>query len=116
MFPGHSAGAALLILRLCTVGSIGACTYIHGYFASAPWAETAIGALIAAILIGLLTPIACGLGVLLELFYLIHSHGTDAGHVIAALLVTLALGILGPGAFSLDARLFGRRRLIVPSR
>jgi uncharacterized membrane protein YphA (DoxX/SURF4 family) len=115
MFPGSSAGAALLVLRMCTVGSIGTCAYVHGRFASGGWTEVTIGALIVLIGIGFVTPIACCVAVLLELFYLIQSHGTtDTWHVVNTLLVTLSLGMLGPGAFSLDARLFGRRRVIVP--
>ncbi len=113
MFPAGLAGAALLILRMCTAGSIGTCAYAHGRFASG-WIAVAIISLIVLIGVGFLTPIACGLAVLLELYCLIYSQGTDAWHVVNTLLVTLSLGLLGPGAFSLDARLFGRRRLIVP--
>lgn len=38
--------------------------------------------------------------------------------VIAALMVITSLGIslLGPGAFSVDGRLFGRREIVIPPR
>jgi uncharacterized membrane protein YphA (DoxX/SURF4 family) len=32
-----------------------------------------------------------------------------------ATVIVIALACLGPGAFSLDARLFGRREIIIPS-
>jgi len=34
---------------------------------------------------------------------------------IDAIVMALVAILLGPGAFSLDARLFGRRRVIIPS-
>jgi hypothetical protein len=112
MFPGSSAGAGLFILRLSAVGSILGCAYAQSGFGSAGWAELAIGALVSLIGVGFLTPVASGVGLLLELFYLLHSRGINALHVALALLITLSLALLGPGAFSLDARFFGRRRVI----
>jgi hypothetical protein len=112
MFPGSSAGWGLFILRVSTVGSIFGCACAQGRFGSAGWGEVAIGALVSLIGIGFLTPVACGVGVLLEFSYLLHSHGVNAWLVALALLTTLALALLGPGAFSLDARFFGRRRVI----
>ncbi len=114
MFPGNAAGAALLILRVCTITLIFACANDHGRFKSLGWAGAAIALLIGLIGIGLLTPIACGVGVILELFYLLQGYSADAWHAIPAILVTACLGLLGPGAYSLDARLFGRRRVIAP--
>jgi hypothetical protein len=68
----------------------------------------------ASLLAGLLTPIA-GAGVLVA------SVGTlFAGRVESMLIPTLttvlaaAVILLGPGAMSFDARLFGRREIIIP--
>jgi uncharacterized membrane protein YphA (DoxX/SURF4 family) len=36
--------------------------------------------------------------------------------VMFAIGVLLALSLLGPGAFSIDARMFGRRRIVIPPR
>jgi uncharacterized membrane protein YphA (DoxX/SURF4 family) len=42
-----------------------------------------------------------------------HRHG-DALLALHLAVMSLALVLLGPGAFSLDARLFGRREIIIP--
>jgi uncharacterized membrane protein YphA (DoxX/SURF4 family) len=68
-----------------------------------------------ALLLGFLTPVAALLSAAIEVATL-----TVAGDVtVASLLIPLrafALALLGPGAYSLDARLFGRRVLILPRR
>jgi uncharacterized membrane protein YphA (DoxX/SURF4 family) len=72
-------------------------------------------------LAGFLTPIA---GFLLTLGYLVdcaslfltnnaasHANGATAAYLA---LMSLALALLGPGAYSVDARLFGRLEIIIP--
>ena len=115
MFPGGSAGIALLILRFCVCGSLVMCALDHGQFPSAGWTTLGIGVILFLIGVGILTPIACTIGALIEAFYALRSHGINEWQAVFTLLVTIALGMLGPGAFSIDARLFGRR-LIVPSQ
>jgi uncharacterized membrane protein YphA (DoxX/SURF4 family) len=42
-------------------------------------------------------------------------HGLEAGAVFGLLFVMAAtVALLGPGAYSLDARLFGRREIVLP--
>ena len=74
-----------------------------------------------ALLIGLLTPIAsalaaCGYLVMGISSLLAADVSRHTGALIALDLaaISLAAVLLGPGAFSLDARLFGRRRIIIP--
>lgn len=113
MFPGGLAGIALLILRVCAGGSLLMCALDHGESPSQGWTALGIGMILFLIGVGILTPIACTVGALVEACYALSGHAVNAWPVIFALLVTIALGMLGPGAFSIDARLFGRR-LIVP--
>ena len=40
----------------------------------------------------------------------------DGVTAVVSLAVTAALGLLGPGAFSIDARLFGRRAIFIPAQ
>jgi uncharacterized membrane protein YphA (DoxX/SURF4 family) len=42
--------------------------------------------------------------------------GQDIFHLVISILISAALAILGPGAYSVDARIFGRKLLTVPSR
>jgi hypothetical protein len=73
------------------------------------------------LLIGFLTPIAGtavglgGIGVALSLLPACTPAVFDSG-LAMVFAVTMLIGIilLGPGAFSIDARLFGRRQIIIP--
>jgi uncharacterized membrane protein YphA (DoxX/SURF4 family) len=70
---------------------------------------------------GFLTPICCGLAaagnVIISLVRLPSGQTPTPASSIAHLnlaIICIALALLGPGAFSLDARLFGRREIIIP--
>jgi uncharacterized membrane protein YphA (DoxX/SURF4 family) len=70
-----------------------------------------------ALLVGALTPIAAvpAVVVLLGRALAPGVQGTAADPAAAwALVVAVAVGLLGPGAYSVDARLFGRREIEVP--
>ena len=62
------------------------------------------------LLTGLWTPIAGVLGAAIDLWYAFSQPGDALTHI---LLVTLgiALALVGPGAWSIDARLFGWKRI-----
>ena len=40
-------------------------------------------------------------------------RGTDLGRALARLTLAAAIALLGPGAFSVDARLFGHREILI---
>jgi uncharacterized membrane protein YphA (DoxX/SURF4 family) len=65
--------------------------------------------------IGLWTPIAGVLTAVAELS-LIFFHFSDASMHITLAALGVALAMLGPGAWSVDARLFGRKRIQIPHR
>jgi uncharacterized membrane protein YphA (DoxX/SURF4 family) len=76
-----------------------------------------------ALLLGYLTPVAATLGGLTSLVAGLAwspplSLGPDLTKLSSALLMVIAVALvcLGPGAFSLDARNYGRREIIIPHR
>jgi len=69
------------------------------------------------LVLGLLTPIAAALAVLWGAsLVLLPKPNLFPSRLCAAFLtaVAAAVGLLGPGAFSLDARMFGLREIIIP--
>jgi uncharacterized membrane protein YphA (DoxX/SURF4 family) len=73
------------------------------------------------LLIGFLTPLVTSLTVLaivVNAFSLPLRGGYLFNNRLAAveiIVMALAVGLLGPGAFSVDARLFGRREIVIPA-
>ena len=77
------------------------------------WEIAGVAILAGAFFVGVFTPVSCGLSALLQIFVVLRAH--EANPLLAfSFCITAALFLLGPGAFSVDSRLFGRR-LIVPS-
>jgi putative oxidoreductase len=63
------------------------------------------------LLIGLATPVVGIVDAALQLGILILGKRYDSSSLVAAAL-GMALTMLGPGAWSLDARVFGRKRIV----
>ena len=104
-------------MRLC-LGSALICSGVVAFLSRATGAiattenVTAIGGGVL-LLVGLWTPLAGGLAALGETGQLLSSYSSMRETVwIHAFLAVLSLGLamLGPGAWSIDARLFGRQR------
>ena len=111
-------GAGLLVMRL-VVGAVLVVRGIAGLTGDAAigpstvlLCETALGLLLIA---GLWTPIAGTLAAALELGSLSQPDGDPWIHILLATL-SMALALLGPGAWSIDARLFGWKRIDIPDR
>jgi hypothetical protein len=68
--------------------------------------------LLSLLFLGLLTPIVCGVAVLSVLFDLSQVRNMNGIEIGIVLLSTASYACLGPGAYSIDARLFGRRILV----
>jgi uncharacterized membrane protein YphA (DoxX/SURF4 family) len=69
----------------------------------------------ALLLVGFLTPVA-GVSMAVVELCLVLSHTTDPSMHILLGAVGAALAMLGPGAWSVDALLFGRKRIRIPQR
>lgn len=124
-FPRGGAGAGLLLLRLAvalqllseTLSAEGA-----PWWPAMPpaWRASSLAILLAILLavllvLGLLTPVAGAVGALWQLLCLGHVGWAHATPCIVGVFTAGALVLLGPGACAADARLFGRRRLVLPA-
>jgi len=67
------------------------------------------------LLAGLWTPVAGTLIALTELWIAFSQHGDVWIDIVLAALAA-GLALLGPGAWSIDARLFGRKRFSIPPK
>lgn len=123
-FPGEWPGVGLLLLRALVGGSLIAqgVSYLHsanGGFGAWGLAGLAFAGA-ALLLLGLMTPlVAClvaasGAGIALSW---IPSPGLLDGYLAIVNLIGLpvVIALLGPGAFSFDARMYGRREITIPS-
>ncbi|HJY92881.1 MAG TPA: hypothetical protein VJ255_21525 [Candidatus Acidoferrum sp.] len=111
MFPAGAAGFGLMILRLCAAAML-VRNAVWIATAALPWWETVCLLLVAvALSIGVFTPAACIASVFAQIVFLIWLARGDPFALVSSVGVTLALLLLGPGAFSVDGRMFGRRRI-----
>lgn len=113
MFPAGAAGFGLLILRLCAAAMLVRNTVLIGTPALPWWGTVALLVLVVALCIGLFTPASSIASGLAQIVLLIWTARGDPFEVVSSVGVTCALLLLGPGAFSVDGRMFGRRRILL---
>lgn len=118
MFPQGGPGIGLLLLRIATAGMF-ALNLTHPFNFPSPlhwFIVSLIGVISLGLLLGLVTPIltiiACAAAVA-NLFFA--DQPIDVVYILR-ILTSAALFFLGPGAYSVDARLFGLRVTVVPPR
>lgn len=126
-FPGGLPAVGLLLMRVAVAAALfvecAACLADR----RAAWPVAVVGVMAALcgglLLIGLLTPLAAFLTALgtagVSLSWLPSAAANAFEPGLAPMLVVLvatALAFLGPGAFSVDAALFGRREIVIPER
>jgi putative oxidoreductase len=70
-----------------------------------------VGGVVVLLWIGLWTPIAAVTEAAIQIGIMSLAHQYNSSSIITAA-VGFALAMLGPGAWSLDARLFGRKRIV----
>lgn len=112
-FPRGSAGVGLLMLRTAVSLHL---LLEGGCGGAAPWwLAIAELLLVMALTAGMLTPVAALVVAAWQVSCLWHADWPHAAVLLTATVTALALTLLGAGAYSVDARIFGRRRLIVPA-
>lgn len=80
-----------------------------------PWYLLAPGAVAVSLCLGFLTPIVAGLTIVLELATWATAGGPVSAVHVCAVLNAISMVLLGPGGYSLDAKLFGRRQIFFPA-
>jgi uncharacterized membrane protein YphA (DoxX/SURF4 family) len=121
-FAGGWPGFGLLLLRLLTAVVL-VRFGIAGVLAAPPLTTLVLQIIgIAAgilLLVGLWTPVAGALAAIVKVWLALSrcfSHSGDPWIPIVQAILSAVLAMVGPGAWSIDARLFGRRRIDVPER
>lgn len=116
MFPQGAPGIALLLLR-SSVAAMFSMSLIKGTGLSSSYIVLLPVLAISALMVtGFLTPLVSFLtGSSAAVILLIHLQW-DNLFLFFTIINAAAVGLLGPGAYSLDARLFGRRVLVLSTR
>jgi uncharacterized membrane protein YphA (DoxX/SURF4 family) len=112
-FPNDWPGAGLLLLRV----TAGLPLVVRGVseLRGASHSDSlllAVAAVVSGILVlvGLWTPVSAMLGAFLELWLVFTRSGVEVAPILLAGLTT-SIAMLGPGTWSIDGRLFGRKRI-----
>jgi uncharacterized membrane protein YphA (DoxX/SURF4 family) len=112
-FPNSWPGAGLLILRLAAGFGLAGVGIMPGDLGDTAALFLRCTSLVVAVslLIGLATPVAGIVDAAIQIGIMILGKRYDSSCVVAAAL-GMALAMLGPGAWSLDAWVFGRKRIV----
>jgi uncharacterized membrane protein YphA (DoxX/SURF4 family) len=117
VFPEGWPGTGLLLLRAIAVIPLlqffeGTAVTSQAVFSVTQFFAAVGSAFVA---LGLWTPIAASLMSVSELCLLFLSGSASSTHGMLAVLGA-SIAMIGPGAWSVDARLFGRKRIRIPER
>jgi uncharacterized membrane protein YphA (DoxX/SURF4 family) len=112
-FPNYLPGAGLFLVRIAIglpmlIGNRPLCGFLHAEIVGH---DTGV-ALATLLIAGLWTPIAAIFMAVLEFWPMLCTQSLDVDHIVIGL-VAVGLAMLGPGAWSLDAVIFGRKRIDV---
>jgi hypothetical protein len=113
MFPPGWPGLGLVLLRVSVAVSV-----LHDTYDTQKelpgWTLIALAVLSVTLSAGFLTPMVAMLALVVRLVSLIGVSGGNEDAICMTILSALALAMLGPGAYSIDAFRFGRRVVVLP--
>lgn len=112
MFPAGGAGLGLALLRCGLALALAGAVPSASLLTSLAWWMPALVLACGALLLGVLTPLVSLAAVAIAAVTLL-SEGADRWEQsVLVLLMAGALMLIGPGAYSLDARIYGRHRVL----
>jgi hypothetical protein len=115
MFPTGAAGVALVLLRVSVAVTLVTDALPVGNPDVHAWEFAGLGWLGGALCLGVFTPASSVLSCVVEIASASDLKGVGITHLISSILITASLAMLGPGAYSVDARMFGRRLVVSSS-
>jgi hypothetical protein len=113
MFPQGGPGIALLLLRISVAGMSLYSVFTYARSTNHQWAIPYVAAAALLLAFGLLTPLFSIFACVLSFLLCVLLPGLNGYVLLSFALNAVALALLGPGAYSLDARLFGRRLVVL---
>jgi hypothetical protein len=111
MFPAGAAGWGLFLLRV-SAAAVLVRAAVDAASSIQPWETAGLSILVGAFCLGAFTPVSCGVSALIQALMLGLAHEPDPFQFTFSFCITAALFLLGPGAFSVDSHLFGRRLIV----
>ena len=114
MFPAGAAGCGLLLLRLCAAAMLLRSVTRFPPVSLGVWEKVGLLILAGALCLGVVTPLICAASALTQALILLRAVDRDLFQFAFSFCVIIALLLLGPGAFSIDSHLFGRKLIPPP--
>jgi uncharacterized membrane protein YphA (DoxX/SURF4 family) len=114
LFPAGIAGIALAVLRSIVAVTVFAQAQAHPVTDCAIVVDGLASIVGSSLILGFLTPYCAAASCLAELSLLAWSTKTDGLQLLMAALTAGCVAALGPGAYSVDSKLFGRKLIAVP--
>ena|SRR5215470_6651266 len=112
MFPAGAAGCGLVLLRVCAAGMLVRNSTGHMAASIATWGIIGLMIIAGAFCLGAFTPVTCFVSMVVQVCILLRAHQPDFYQFAFSICITAALFLLGPGAFSIDSWIFGRRLIV----
>jgi len=112
MFPAGAPGAGLLLLRLCVAGMLLRSAMLRPTATLPFWAAGIVIMLAISLCLGAFTHFGCIASFLAQSAAMFLGIEQDRLELVFALGIISALFLLGPGAYSVDCYLFGRRLIV----
>jgi uncharacterized membrane protein YphA (DoxX/SURF4 family) len=111
-FPGQIPGIGLFLLRVAVLVTL--FVPCRQFLGASHIMALGMALVALAILLGFLTRLVAAVSCLFQVACFLSSGHADVTVGLASILNPLVLALLGPGAYSLDSRLFGFREIVFP--